>query len=218
MTDTGKGIDADFLLQVFDMFQQAEERTTRREGGLGIGLALVKQLVGMHGGRVEASSGGIGQGSRFAVWLPLEQAAAHLPAAVSPAPATLFRNKRILIVEDDALSLDALLKLLTLQGAAVTAAADAAQAIGHMEQGPFDLIISDVAMPDMDGYELMKQLRRTPSGSGITAIAVTGFGRPVDVRKALSSGFDAHVSKPLTLERLVDALVSIPGPSGERHA
>jgi two-component system CheB/CheR fusion protein len=204
--DTGRGIAPEFLPLVFDMFQQVGVRTTRTEGGLGIGLALVTNLVSLHGGRVDARSEGLGRGAVFSVWLPIDDVDAR-PMSVSlsadePERVSLS-GRRILAVDDDGDAVTALRELLTMEGALVVTASSAAEALKRAKGGGFDLLLSDVAMPGMDGYSLIEQLRADPVTASLPAVAITGFGRPVDVDLALAAGFDAHVNKPLTLERVL---------------
>jgi two-component system CheB/CheR fusion protein len=202
VSDTGKGIDPKSLEQVFNMFEQGEgSSSTRREGGLGIGLALVKQLTELHDGRVEARSAGLGKGAMFLVWLPLFEG--RLGGRSHSTQATLL-GRRVLLVEDDVEALDALGELLRTEGAQVTATSSAQEALRHAEATDFDLVISDIAMPDMNGLQLLVQLRRQPRSAAWLAIAVTGFGRPGDAEKAVAAGFDAHLTKPLSLDALHD--------------
>jgi two-component system CheB/CheR fusion protein len=203
VSDTGRGIDAGAIDRVFDMFEQAEgSATTRREGGLGIGLALVRQLVKLQDGRVEARSEGRHRGATFTVWLPLFEG--RLGGVPHSAHATLL-GQRILLVEDDPDTLDALRDLLKTEGAAVTVASSAQEALMHADAGDFDLVISDIAMPGMDGLQFIEQLRRRPRSARWPAIAVTGFGRPGDDEKAKAAGFDVHLTKPLSLDALHEA-------------
>lgn len=208
--DTGKGIAPDFLPHIFQMFRQADSRTTRQEGGLGIGLALVQQLVHMTGGQVRAESRGLGQGSTFTVWLPVD-GSTRTPITEDGQP-TLpepLQGLRMLIVDDDLHSLEAWLHLLTLRGAQVTTASSAAHALEALADGQFDVLVSDIAMPDMDGHELIRAVRAITPGERMPAIAVTGFGRRIDEHQALASGFDAHVGKPLSMERFREVLLQV---------
>ncbi|MGH6648251.1 CheR family methyltransferase [Aquabacterium sp.] len=207
--DTGKGIAPDFLPHIFQMFRQADSRTTRQEGGLGIGLALVQQLVHMTGGHVRAESKGLGKGSTFKVWLPVDSSALVLTADGKPTLSEPLRDLRMLMVDDDLHSLEAWLHLLTLRGAKVTTASSAAQALQTLAVEKFDVLVSDIAMPDMDGHELIRTVRAITDRERIPAIAVTGFGRRIDEHQALASGFDAHVGKPLSLERFCEVLLQV---------
>jgi two-component system CheB/CheR fusion protein len=215
VADTGRGIAPEFLPRLFEMFQQAEGRTTRAEGGLGIGLALVKHLVSLHGGRVTGDSAGPGRGSRFVVQLPALGGMAARDLAPHDTVGQLLRGLRVLLVDDDQQSLEALSHLLELEGVQVECAADAVHALQLVEQTRFDLLVSDIAMPGMDGYELLQRVRGLAHGATLPAIAATGFGRRVDVQRAIDAGFDAHLGKPITVERFSQVLARV---FGERRA
>jgi two-component system, chemotaxis family, CheB/CheR fusion protein len=203
--DSGEGIDPMFLARVFDMFRQARQATTRRQGGLGIGLALVKHLAEQHGGRVEVESAGIGQGARFSVWLP-RYGGGNPQASTPSAAASALQGVRILLVDDTPDTLESFGMLLELEGAVVTTAGSGRQALEAAQQpgAEFDLILSDIGMPDMDGYELMRRLRQLDAPvARVPAIALTGFGRQTDERRAREAGFDAHLPKPASLDALM---------------
>ena len=207
VTDTGRGIAPGAIDRVFDMFEQAEgTSSTRREGGMGIGLALVKQLARLHGGRVEARSEGLGMGATFTVWLPLFEGRLGGATRVTRAP---LLNKRILLVEDDVQTLEALCNVLRADGADVTAVSSVPEALAHAEASAFDLVVSDIAMPVMDGLQLIAELRRRPHSAHWPAIAVTGFGRPDDAERAKAAGFDAHLPKPLSFDALHEVLARL---------
>lgn len=203
--DTGQGIEADFLPHVFEMFRQSNAGTTRTHGGMGIGLALVKQLAELHGGRVEASSAGPGLGARFTVWLPLHKAAnAVQPAALKPNNGNGLPGARILVVDDSQDSLEMLSFLLVNEGAMVTTATNGKEGLQIARDAEFDLIISDISMPVMDGYDLLKNLRTDQRRyASIPAIALTGFGRDEDVERARQAGFTTHLTKPLDFDHLL---------------
>ncbi len=201
--DSGQGIEAEFLDQVFDMFQQTgrNRSTSREQGGMGIGLALVRQLAQAHGGRAEAASKGLGRGSVFSVWLPRARAGAVQTARVQPS--SVLAELRVLIVDDTADTRDAFKMLLELEGAAVTALASGTQALESAAHEPFDLLLSDIAMPGMDGYQMIRALRAaTGPNAKAVAVALTGFGRQQDTQRALDAGFDAHLPKPVNIEQL----------------
>jgi two-component system CheB/CheR fusion protein len=208
--DSGRGISPAFLPHVFEMFKQADAPTTRGEGGLGIGLALVKDLAELHGGRVAAESPGVDRGSTFKVWLPIHEATgfaelledAHLPQRA-------VAGMRILLVDDTPDTLETFGYLLEHEGAAVTPATSGAEALRLAENESFDLVISDVGMPEMDGYEMMRQMRDRPSTRDLPAIALTGYGRPQDVQRALAAGFNAHVDKPVDMEHLREVIKAV---------
>jgi two-component system CheB/CheR fusion protein len=204
VADTGRGIAAEFVPFVFDMFKQADSSTTRENGGMGIGLALVRELVSSHGGRVEAASDGIGRGAQFRVFLPLfmpRQAA--LPAA--PEESRSLAGKRILLVEDSSVTLASMIELLAAEHAEVTAARSAAEALRLVADSsePYDLIISDIGMPGMDGNMLLTELRKFKATAATPAIALSGFTRDSDVERALAAGFVAHARKPVNFRQLL---------------
>jgi two-component system CheB/CheR fusion protein len=200
VSDTGQGIDAEAIDHVFGMFEQGGGAvSTRRGGGLGIGLALVKQLAELHDGRVEVQSEGRDKGATFSVWLPLFEG--RFGGATQRSGATLYAQ-RVLLVEDDAETLGALRDILSTEGAIVTVASSGQEALEKSDAGAFDLVISDIAMPGMDGLQLIAELRRRPRSSLWPAIAVTGFGRPGDAERAKAAGFDDHLAKPLSIDAL----------------
>jgi len=207
VADTGEGIPAEYLPVIFEMFQQAGARaTTRDKGGLGIGLNIVKRLVEAHGGEVDAASAGPGRGATFTVMLPCQ--AVHARADHTAGRALKLQGTRILLVEDDQDALMVLGMLLRSTGAIVTTAASAKEAFACAAPGLFDLIVSDIAMPDVDGYTLMARLREEGLRD-VPAIALTGFARPNDRQRALAAGFDEHLGKPFQLEAFKDAMERI---------
>jgi two-component system CheB/CheR fusion protein len=207
--DNGQGIDPDFLPHIFDMFRQADAGTTRYHGGMGIGLALVRQLVELHGGRVEAASEGAGRGARFSVWLPVEKVQAESEQAAAQVKSGELAGLHILVVDDTPDSVEMMRFLLKIEGADVRTASSGAEALQIAEIEKFDLIISDVAMPAMDGYEMMRELRKRSNGNCPRAIAVTGFGRDEDIERARAAGFSSHITKPVSLEHLVEVIGQI---------
>jgi two-component system CheB/CheR fusion protein len=209
--DTGRGIEPSLLGRVFEMFQQGDHKpSTRHDGGLGIGLALVKSLAELHGGSVEADSEGPGKGAVFRVRLPLLEGALGSEA---PGFQLVSRQdlagRRILLVDDDLHTVETLGELLSAEGAKVTIAKSAQAALEAAKQGEFDLVVSDIGMPGMDGLELITRLRKLPHAGQWLAIAVTGFGRPEDVQKSKAAGFDLHLNKPVSLEILSEALARL---------
>ena len=213
--DDGQGIAPDFLPHIFDMFRQADARITRQHGGMGIGLALVRQLVEVHGGRVEAASAGVGRGARFTIWLPLQTVPTQTKPAASQVSAGELSGLQILVVDDTPDSVHMMHILLELEGAAVKTATSGAEALQIAETEDFDLIISDVCMPIMDGYELMRELKKRSNGHSVPAIAVTGFGREEDIARARAAGFSSHITKPINVDHLVEAISQIVNhPSG----
>jgi two-component system CheB/CheR fusion protein len=201
VADTGMGIQPDDLLRVFDMFRQVDRGASRRTTGLGIGLALVKQLAELHGGGVKAHSDGLQQGSAFTVWLPLADPPSLEVALPAEAPVSMT-GLRLLLVDDEPDLLQAFAELISLEGAIVSTTSSATDALVHARDGSFDAIISDVAMPERDGYWLARELRKDPRLASIPLVAVSGMARASDKLAALEAGFDAHVGKPLDLDTL----------------
>lgn len=210
--DNGQGIESEFLPHIFEMFRQQDGQTTKQHGGLGIGLALVKQLTELHGGRVEAESAGTGQGARISVWLPLylDQFRADKAATLLTDSAKLT-DLQILAVDDTPDSVEMLRVLLEMEGAQVVMAMSGAEALRKTAEADFDVIISDVSMPSMDGYELMERLRHEPRTAHTPAIALTGFGRPEDEAQARAVGFNAHLTKPIDFDRLIRLILDATG-------
>ena len=202
VADNGRGISAAFLPHVFDMFRQEQGHTTRKEGGMGIGLGLVKELVTLHGGSVIAESAGPGHGSTFKVSLPLHEITEFAEFDSSDTTARPLQGIRVLVVDDSPDTLETFGILLNVDGAIVTCASGGAEALRACEDTLFDLLISDVGMPDMDGNQLIARLRRQPGTARMPAIALTGYGRPQDVRGAYAAGFNAHLTKPVDMGRL----------------
>lgn len=205
--DTGIGIPRDVLPHVFDRFRQADAATTRRYRGLGLGLALARQLTQMHGGRIVAASEGPGRGSTFTVYLPLLGATPRNHEAEHTAsPSTILHGVRILAVDDDPDALEVMTRMLKLSGAEVVAVATAQRALDQLRRGRVSLLISDIAMPDQDGYWLLEQMRRQPNdrGGDIPAIALSAFADATTQMRASSAGFAAYVPKPLHPDTLIN--------------
>jgi two-component system CheB/CheR fusion protein len=199
--DSGCGIESDLLPQIFELYKQGVVQAgAAGESGLGIGLALVHKLVTLHGGRIDASSGGKGQGSVFTVRLPL-QAASGAPSSPA-APQGALAGLRVLYVDDTLDTLESFTELLRLEGVEVLAANSGAEALRLAERETVDLVISDIGMPDMDGYQLIAALRERPASANIPAVALTGYGREQDIQRALAAGFNVHIGKPIELEKL----------------
>jgi signal transduction histidine kinase/CheY-like chemotaxis protein len=196
--DTGLGIPGDMLGRVFDMFTQVPQSMERSQGGLGIGLTLVKRLVELHGGTVVARSGGRGQGAEFIVRLP--QALADAPAprvAVLPEAAPAPRRHRILVADDNRDAADSLAYMLRVAGHDVRTAYDGQQALDLAEAFRPAIALLDLGMPRVNGYETARRLRGEPFGEDVLLIALTGWGQPDDRSRSLAAGFDHHVVKPL---------------------
>ena len=200
--DDGVGMSPEMLQRAFDMFAQADSTKARAQGGLGIGLTLVRKLVELHGGRVDATSPGLGQGSTFTVTLPLAPTSdgPHEPARAAHA-APDFAG-RVLIVDDNRDAADALAELLIFSGAEVTTAYTGAQALQRFERGSFDAAVLDIGLPDMDGCQLAQQVRQLPQGAELLLIALTGWGQPEDKERIEAAGFDHHLVKPTDLASL----------------
>jgi signal transduction histidine kinase len=198
--DSGVGIPADKLASIFEMFSQVENVQDRAHGGLGIGLTLVRQLTEMHHGSVEAASAGLGQGSEFSVRLPMQAApSAKGSAAASPAPAKQSQRRKVLVVDDNVDSATTLSMLFSLLGHETRTANDGAQAIKVSEQFLPDLILLDIGLPILNGYEVASRLRAHPQLKDATLIALTGWGHEDDRRRTKEAGFDRHLVKPADL-------------------
>ena len=202
--DSGEGIEPSLLPHVFEPFRQGASSSTMRSG-LGLGLAIVRRLVDLHGGRIAAESGGAGRGATFTVSLPLAHGMAPL-SAVPARPDPSFEKLHVLVAEDDADSAAAVTAILRLHGCETQTAGTAAECLRITGEWPTDVLICDVGLPDDDGYGLLRRLRTLPEGERIPAIALTAYARPEDRAKALAAGFRAHLSKPLDPESLLREL------------
>lgn len=210
VSDTGKGIEPDFLPYVFDYFRQADSTSTRKFGGLGLGLAIVRHLVELHGGTVKADSAGEGQGATFTVSIPLMPLQPPtIPAEGAPESSFNLSGIRVLAVDDDADARDLVVFLLEDCGASVTAVASAGDALKVLTQSVPDVLLSDIGMPDTDGYMLLRQVRALPPEQGglVPAIALTAYAGEIDYQQALAAGFQRHISKPLDPDKLVQAML-----------
>lgn len=213
VSDNGRGIAPDMLPRLFQAFEQAEQ--SPRLGGLGLGLAITRSLVELHHGTVAASSPGLGRGASFTVELPVteQRAPAKPPAAASEASRAAARL-RVLLVEDHADTSLAMTRLLQAMGCDVQAAASVREAIEKGEGGGFDLLISDLGLPDGSGLEIMRRLR----SSDLHGVALTGFGQEGDVRLTREAGFDSHMTKPVRFEALRDLVSSYAAAAALRQA
>ncbi|HTW75114.1 MAG TPA: response regulator [Steroidobacteraceae bacterium] len=213
--DNGIGIEPQLIPTVFNLFEQASPSERGNQAGLGIGLALVKRLVELHGGQVEARSEGIGKGSEFTVRFPrlaggAEQAAACARPAAGAAQAATQR--RILIADDNRDALESLAQLLQLEGHEVYQAADGLQALAAAGETRPDLVMLDIGMPGLDGYEVARRIRAEDWGRGAMLVAVTGWGQDSDRRRSQEAGFDSHWVKPLNAQKLAALLNALPAP------
>jgi two-component system CheB/CheR fusion protein len=206
--DNGIGLDSGHLTDVFEMFKQIETPVGRANRGLGIGLALVKQLTELHGGRVAAESKGIGNGARFTVWLPVAtgESSSRLPALDQTASVS---GLKLLIVDDEPDQLFSLGELLETEGARVERSNSAEQAFELATVGQFDAIVSDISMPGRDGYWLANQLRQDARTRDIAVVAMSGIARVADRARAIDAGFDGMVGKPFDPDTLQSAIVRI---------
>jgi CheY-like chemotaxis protein len=208
--DTGCGIPQPMLGQIFEMFQQVDQSLGRAHGGLGIGLTLVKRLVEMHRGTIEAHSDGPGKGSEFVIRLPAFAAAQDgpgSPPADGENPARLhLPRQRILVVDDARESAETLALLLRAIGQDVSTAHDGRSAVDWVVQHKPDVIFLDIAMPGMDGYEVARRIRGTVGFEELVLVALTGYGQEDDRRRASEAGFNHHLTKPTSVEALRDVL------------
>jgi PAS domain S-box-containing protein len=210
--DTGKGISPDFLPHLFESFQQEDASITRKYGGLGLGLAIVRQLVEAHGGTITAHSPGEGLGATFTVRLPLLNIAPDVqPLHEYPHQELDLTGIRVLAVDDEPDARELLTALLAEYGADVLTVASASEVLVNLEAFQPNVLVSDIAMPEIDGYTLIQKVRALPptQGGQIPAIALTAYAREDDYQRAISSGFQRHITKPLEPERLVQAVVTL---------
>ncbi|MDZ8135198.1 MAG: ATP-binding protein [Nostoc sp. DedQUE04] len=222
VSDTGKGISPEFLPYVFEYFRQADGTTTRKFGGLGLGLAIVRHLTELHGGTIQAESLGEGQGAIFRVWLPLiKKDLTPKPnidiAALNPSPPTeILAGSQILVVDDDDDTRDFHTFVLEQAGAMVTAVTSAKEALQILAESEPDMLLSDIGMPEMDGYMLMRQVKALQANQAkqIPAIALTAYAGEINQQQALESGFQKHLSKPVEPEELIKEIAILIGRSG----
>jgi PAS domain S-box-containing protein len=221
--DNGQGIAPDLLPHLFERYRQGDPSVTRRHGGLGLGLAIAKNLTELHGGEIHASSDGLGKGSTFTVLLPVRAVDSHdepgdqhpqspTSAGQQPGPGTLV-SISVLIVEDEPDARELIRRVLEDQGAIVAAAASGAEALEILETMRPDVLISDIGMPEMDGYTLIRRVRSVPRNGAreLPAIALTAFARSEDRTRAMLAGFQAHLSKPVEPAELVATVASLTG-------
>ena len=219
VSDSGEGIQPEILPFIFDRFRQGDSTTTRPHGGLGLGLALVRHLVDLHGGRVRAASEGPGRGATFVVELPVAilgpEAGTTLETSAAMGALPL-QNVRVLLVDDDADGLDLTTVMLTNSGAQVKTAVSVAAALDVLESWPADVLVSDIEMPGEDGYELLRRIRAKERGgrTRLPALALTAYGRPEDRRRTLAAGYNLHLAKPIDPSELVLAVANLVGRTG----
>lgn len=217
IADTGRGIDPEFLPHVFERFRQGDPSLTRQHGGLGIGLAIVKQLVEMHGGNVQAESAGLNQGATFIVSLPVVAIRSSRPPGTATTrqlagadfEETDLTGIRVLVVDDDRDSLDVIKRILMNRHAQVQTAASVADALPAFTAFQPDILLSDIGMPERDGYEFIRLVRELPAGRFVPAAALTALARSEDRMRALKAGFQAHVTKPVAPAELVAVIRSL---------
>jgi PAS domain S-box-containing protein len=214
--DDGIGIKPEFVPHVFERFRQADSSSTRPHGGLGLGLAIVRHLVELHGGSVIAASEGEGKGATFTVRLPRREAAVNVPAAAArpaAAPAPRLSGVDVLVVEDDTDARELIRTVLEQLGAAVTAVASAREALATLDTHRPHVVLSDIEMPGMDGYAFMRAVRERPANLGgqVPAAALTAYARPEDRAAALEAGFQLHVAKPVQPEQLAAVVSGLAG-------
>jgi PAS domain S-box-containing protein len=214
--DTGQGIEPDLLPHVFELFRQDSVSSTPGQGGLGLGLSIVRELVELHGGTIQAESPGPGQGATFTVRLPL--AAARPLGETPPEPFAAVREEeprpplaglRLLAVDDEPDTLEVLAELLSLRGAEVATASSADQAIEMLGRFAPDVLVSDISMPGRDGYDLIREVRTDRAPEDLPAVAVTAFASPEDRKRALNAGFQVHMAKPVDPGELVSVIARL---------
>jgi PAS domain S-box-containing protein len=218
--DSGIGIPAEFLPHVFDRFRQADASTSRRYGGLGLGLSIVKNLVELHGGSVRVKSPGPDQGTTFVVVLPVlhvrserakETPTPEATASLDAIELPRLDGRHILVVDDEPDGRELVARILGDRGARCVCAADAKEALVQLARHRFDILLSDIGLPDQDGYALMREIRarEAESGGAIPAIAVTAYARPEDRQRSLLAGYQMHLAKPIEARELIAAIASI---------
>jgi CheY-like chemotaxis protein/two-component sensor histidine kinase len=209
VVDTGIGIPAESLDRLFGMFSQVRASAERSEGGLGIGLALAKGLVELHGGTIEARSEGLERGSEFVVRLPLRVAGAPRQNATVASINEAGPGRRVLIADDNRDAAESLAMLLRMDGHAVTAVHDGRDALSAFGTEQPDIVLLDIGMPGLNGYEVARDIRRDSRGQAVMLIAVTGWGQDSDKARALAAGFNHHFTKPIDPQRLNELLRSV---------
>ena len=210
VSDSGQGIDASFLPHIFEIFRQADSGTNRAQTGMGIGLAVVQQLVELHGGSVSAYSAGANQGATFAIRLPRSVETKSTSTPMSELGLSTLQGLRVLVVDDSEDTTEMVQHLLQMGGATVNVASSGSEALQLAQGREYDVVLSDISMPGMDGFEFLGKLRKLPGKEDVPAVALTGFGRPEDVQRAVREGFFAHLTKPFDIETLAALLQKLP--------
>jgi PAS domain S-box-containing protein len=217
VSDNGQGIDSSFLPHIFEIFRQADAGTNRTQSGMGIGLAVVQQLVELHGGSVTADSAGKGKGATFTIRLPRSiNTKAPFAPAIDLAIDSLAGMK-VLVVDDSEDTTEMVKQLLEIGGASVCAATSGRDALRIAREKEFDVVLSDISMPGMDGFEFLSKLRKIHGKQDLPVVALTGFGRPEDVQRATSEGFHAHLTKPFDIQTLARLLQKMPRKSAKKR-
>ena len=223
VSDSGIGIHPDFVPYVFERFRQADVGTRRRYGGLGLGLAIVRHLVELHGGSVRAESGGDGRGATFRIVLPSRAARRDSRPDHPVAGVRITRNPgarldgiRVLVVDDEPDARELFTSIVQRAGATASSAASAAEALTAMAAAPPQVLLSDIEMPGQDGFQLLQLARAQNAGHAFIAIAVTAYARPVDKRRAIDAGFDWHLAKPVDPDDLLAVIASLLAPANAR--
>jgi CheY-like chemotaxis protein len=221
VSDTGQGIKPEFLPNLFARFSQADSSTNRKHGGLGLGLAIVKQLVELHGGNIQAESAGEGKGAAFTIRMPLRTAkfegrqrnASHAANESPDAVGSDLSSLNVMVVDDEPDARDLMKRLLCEWGAQVVTAESADQALSLIEAQPPDVLVSDIGMPSVDGYEFLRKVRKMDAAAAakIPAIALTAFARSEDRTRALRAGYIAHVAKPIDPSELLATIAVVAG-------
>jgi CheY-like chemotaxis protein len=218
--DSGAGIDSQMVGRVFDLFVQADKSLDRRESGLGVGLTIVKRLVALHGGHVEARSAGLGRGSEFVVRLPLSGASIGSAASSSGSTAVEMKalEARVLIVDDNEPIAYTLGRLLQIEGFEIRVVHSGQAALKELELYEARIVLLDIGLPDIDGYMVAQLIRERYPDRPLRLAAVTGYGTASDRELALTSGFDAHLTKPVAPEQLIKVMTSGLSPAAVVHA
>src|SRR5690349_1388014 len=217
VSDNGQGIDSSFLPHIFEIFRQADPGTSRAQQGMGIGLAVVQQLVELHGGSVSAYSAGAGKGATFTIRLPRSGNSKSHSSAIQDLGIGSLEGMSVLVVDDSEDTTEMVRHLLEISGASVCSATSGFEALRIAREKEFDVVLSDISMPEMDGFEFLNRLHQIPGKEGLPAVALTGFGRPEDMQKANDKGFYAHLTKPFDIQRLAMLLQKVPRISHNGH-